>query len=50
MTGQPVIWHYVLMAELWAEFLTDTPELDFTKSAISRFGQPVLDVAVNTEG
>ena len=48
MTGQPVIWHYGLMAERWAEFLTETPELDFFQSVISRFGQPVLDVACGT--
>ena len=36
------------MAERWAEFITETPELDFFHNTISRFGQPVLDVACGT--
>ena len=36
------------MTERWAEFLTETPELDFFQGAIGRFGQPVLDVACGT--
>lgn len=45
MTDQPLSWHYGLMAERWAEFITETPELPFFKKTIERFGQPVLDVA-----
>lgn len=45
MNEEPKIWHYGLMAERWAEFLHDTPELDFLKKAIERYGQPVLDLA-----
>jgi len=39
------VWHYGLMAERWAEFLHDTPELSFLKAEIDRHGQPVLDLA-----
>jgi SAM-dependent methyltransferase len=45
MPSAPRIWHYGLMAEYWAEFLTDAPEASFYKAAIARFGQPVLDLA-----
>jgi len=27
MTGQPVTWHYGLIARWWAEFNTDGPEI-----------------------
>lgn len=45
MNEDPKIWHYGLMAERWAEFLHDTPELEFLKQTIDRYGQPVLDLA-----
>jgi len=45
MTGSPLVWHYGLMAERWAEFVTDTPQLAYLQTAIARFGQPVLDLA-----
>ena len=45
MLNAPRVWHYGLMAEYWAEFLTDAPEAGFYKGAIARFGQPVLDLA-----
>ena len=45
MSEDPKIWHYGLMAERWAEFLHDTPELEFMKQTIDRYGQPVLDLA-----
>lgn len=45
MTNEPVVWHYGLMAERWAEYIHDAPELPFFEQAIARFGQPVLDVA-----
>jgi SAM-dependent methyltransferase len=48
MTDDPLVWHYGLMAERWAEFVTQTPELDFFLQAIERFGQPVLDLACGT--
>ena len=43
--GQPVVWHYGLMAERWAQFITDAPELPFFLGEIERYGQPVLDLA-----
>lgn len=45
MTDLPQTWHFGLMAERWARFITDTPELEFLSQAIARFGQPVLDLA-----
>ena len=45
MADEPLVWHYGLMAERWAEFNVDTPELPFFLKQIARFGQPVLDVA-----
>jgi SAM-dependent methyltransferase len=45
MTDLPKTWHFGLMAERWANFITDTPELEFLSRAIERFGQPVLDLA-----
>jgi SAM-dependent methyltransferase len=48
MNEEPVIWHYGLMAERWAETINETPELSFFEKEIRRFGQPVLDVACGT--
>lgn len=45
MTHEPVVWHYGLMAERWADYIHDAPEVPFFEQAIARFGQPVLDVA-----
>jgi SAM-dependent methyltransferase len=45
MTDEPVIWHYGLMAERWAEFITEAREAPFFLQEIARHGQPVLDVA-----
>jgi SAM-dependent methyltransferase len=45
MSDEAMVWHYGLMAERWAEFNTDAPEAPFFLREISRFGQPVLDVA-----
>lgn len=45
MTAAPLVWHYGLMAERWAEFVTDTPQLAYLQASIERFGQPVLDLA-----
>lgn len=44
MSDEPVVWHYGLMAEHWAEFNTEAPELPFFLQEIERYGQPVLDV------
>jgi SAM-dependent methyltransferase len=48
MADKPVIWHYGLMAERWAKYINEAPELPYFNSAIMRFGQPVLDVACGT--
>lgn len=44
MSDPPLSWHYGIMAEYWAEFVNDTPQLPFLRAAIARYGQPVLDV------
>ncbi len=46
--GEPVVWHYGLMAEYWAEFITEAREVPFFLQQIERYGQPVLDVACGT--
>lgn len=43
--GQPLVWHYGLMAERWGEFIRDAPELPFLRREIEHHGQPVLDLA-----
>jgi SAM-dependent methyltransferase len=48
MTDEPVVWHYGLMAERWAEFITDVREVPYFLQQIARYGQPVLDVACGT--
>jgi SAM-dependent methyltransferase len=48
MTDEPLVWHYGLMAERWAEFITDAREIPFFLQEIARYGQPVLDVACGT--
>lgn len=48
MTDEPVVWHYGLMAERWAEFITDAREAPFFLQEIARYGQPVLDLACGT--
>lgn len=42
------VWHYGLMAERWAEFEHDAPELPFFQKKIEQFGEPVLDLACGT--
>lgn len=44
MTDQPLVWHYGLMAERWAEFNNEAREVPFFLQEIARYGQPVLDV------
>jgi SAM-dependent methyltransferase len=48
MSDEPLVWHYGLMAERWAEFNTEAREAPFFLEAITRYGQPVLDVACGT--
>jgi SAM-dependent methyltransferase len=45
MEDEPVSWNFGLMAERWAECMTEAPELPFWEQEIARYGQPVLDVA-----
>lgn len=48
MTDEPVVWHYGLMAEYWAEFSNDARETPFLLQEIAKYGQPVLDVGCGT--
>jgi len=48
MSDEPLIWHYGLMAERWAEFINEAREIPFFLQEIARHGQPVLDVACGT--
>lgn len=42
-------WHYGLIARWWAEFNKAEPhELDYYRSAIRRFGEPVIDLGCGT--
>jgi SAM-dependent methyltransferase len=44
MTDEPLVWHYGLMAERWAEFINTAREVPYFLGKIEQFGQPVLDV------
>jgi SAM-dependent methyltransferase len=48
MRNPHAVWHYGLMAEYWALFKQETPELPELISLIHRFGQPVLDLGCGT--
>lgn len=48
MHDAPAVWHYGLMAEYWALFRNETPELPGLLALIARCGQPVLDLACGT--
>ena len=42
---RPQIWHYGLVARLWAEFVTESgPEATYYKKLIETYGQPALDL------
>jgi SAM-dependent methyltransferase len=43
----PQTWHYGLVAEWWAEFNVDGPEIDYFKQFVER-GQPALDAGCGT--
>jgi SAM-dependent methyltransferase len=45
MTEKPQTWHYGLVAQWWAEFNTEGPEIAYHQKLIERYGQPALDVA-----
>ena len=44
MTDNPHVWHYGLMAERWAEFINEAPEVPYFLGKIEQYGQPVLDL------
>lgn len=44
MRHSRTVWHYGLMAEYWALFKRDAPELPGLVAHIRRHGQPVLDL------
>ncbi len=48
MTTTPQTWHYGLVAQWWAEFNTDGPEIAYFQQCVERYGQPALDVACGT--
>ncbi len=48
MTDIPLVWHYGLMAERWAEFNHEAREMPYFLSKIEQYGQPVLDLACGT--
>lgn len=48
MTEEPQVWHYGLIAQTWAEFANETPELVYFERKIERYGQPVLDLGCGT--
>jgi SAM-dependent methyltransferase len=48
MTTAPQTWHYGLVAQWWAEFNTEGPEIAYFQQCIERYGQPALDVACGT--
>ncbi|MGH6622939.1 MAG: class I SAM-dependent methyltransferase [Burkholderiaceae bacterium] len=48
MSASILTWHYGLMAEYWAEFKNDAPEIPYYLDAIRRFGEPVLDLGCGT--
>ena len=48
MTAKPHVWHYGLVAQWWAEFNVDAPELPYYQEQIERHGEPVLDLACGT--
>src|SRR6266566_3966646 len=41
-------WHYGVVAQWWAEFNADGPEIACFRAFIERYGQPALDVACGT--
>lgn len=48
MTDNPLVWHYGLMAERWAEFIHEAREVPFFLLKIAQYGQPVLNAACGT--
>ena len=48
MKVQPQTWHYGIVAQYWAEFNLDGPEIAYYQKHIERYGQPALDVGCGT--
>src|SRR5215212_652619 len=48
MGEQVETWHYGLMAQWWAEFNLEGPEIAYYQGIIERYGQPALDMACGT--
>jgi SAM-dependent methyltransferase len=49
MDQQSGTWHYGLIARWWAEFnKAEAHELDYYRSAIQKFGEPVVDLGCGT--
>ena len=44
MKRASAVWHFGLMAEYWALFKREAPELPGLLALVARFGQPVLDL------
>ena len=43
----PQTWHYGLIAEWWAEFATEGPEIEYFRTFVEH-GQPALDAGCGT--
>src|SRR5689334_21317172 len=48
MREEPQTWHYGLIAQWWAEFNLDGPDIAYFRRVIEQHGQPALDVACGT--
>ena len=48
MTEARQTWHYGLVAQWWAEFRDEGPEIAYHQKFIESYGQPALDVACGT--
>lgn len=49
VSGDPVSWHYGLMARWWAELNTDaSQEAAYFSAGIERYGEPALELACGT--
>jgi SAM-dependent methyltransferase len=45
--SEPRTWHYGLIAEWWAQFNTDGPEIEYFRAFVER-GEPALDAGCGT--
>jgi len=48
MLKEAQTWHYGLVAQWWAEFNLERPEILYFQELIGQYGQPVLDLACGT--